>query len=88
MPLGAEIETWLNRSLGGDEAAWVTLLGRLWSDVDERVARSRYMGQLRGSDDDRREVVSRVFARLRRNDLRALRTFPAWRAASARDAAA
>ena len=38
------------------------------------------MGQLRGSADDRREVVSRVFAKLRKNDFRALRTFPAWRA--------
>jgi hypothetical protein len=39
------------------------------------------MGQLR-SEDDRREVVSRVFARLRRNELRALRTFPAWQDAN------
>ncbi len=56
----------------------MTLLGQLWADVEARVARSRYMGQLRSSD-DHREVVSRVFVRLRRNDLRALRSFPAWR---------
>lgn len=75
----ANLEVWLERSLAGDEAAWVHLLGALWDDVDHRVKRSALMGQLRGSVDDRREVVSRVFARLRRNDLRALRTFPAWR---------
>jgi hypothetical protein len=79
VPRGAEIEGWLERSLAGDESAWVGLLGELWSRVDHRVARSRYMGQLRDSLDDRREVVTRVFARLRRNELRALRTFPAWR---------
>lgn len=79
MPQGAEIEVWLERSLAGDERAWVGLVGQLWTRVEERVARSSYMGQLRSSTDDRREVLTRVFARLRRNDLRALRTFPAWR---------
>jgi hypothetical protein len=74
-----EVEVALARALEGDEAAWVRLLGLLWDRVDDRARRSRYMGQLRGSIDDRREVVSRVFARLRRNNLRALRTFPAWR---------
>jgi len=36
------------------------------------------MGQLRGQTDDRREVVSRVFERLRHNGFRALRTFSGW----------
>jgi hypothetical protein len=78
---GAErdIDGLIARALAGDEPAWMRLLGVLWQRVDARVAHSRRMGQLRGSVDDRREVVSRVFARLRRNDLRALRTFPAWR---------
>lgn len=75
----ADVEPLLERALAGNEAAWVHLLGKLWDEVDHRVKHSRLMGQLRGSVDDRREVVSRVFARLRRNDLRALRTFPAWR---------
>lgn len=54
------------------------LLGRLWDSVEQLVRTTRRMGQLRGSVDDRREVVSRVFARLRSHDLRALRTFPRW----------
>lgn len=79
MSAGATVEACLERSLAGDDAAWVHLLRLLWERVDLRVVTSRFMGQLRGSNDDRREVVSRVFARLRRNELRALRTFPAWR---------
>ncbi len=56
------------------------LLGHLWEQVDARVRTSRRMGQLRNSADDRREVVSQVFAKLRKNDFRALRTFPSWHA--------
>jgi len=74
----SDVDAWVVRALEGDDAAWVCLLGALWDHVEARVGASRHMGQLRGSVDDRREVVSRVFARLRRNDLRALRTFPAW----------
>jgi hypothetical protein len=74
-----DVETWIAGALAGDESAWMRLLGTLWELVEQRVRSSRSMGQLRGSADDRREVVSRVFARLRRNELRALRTLPAWR---------
>lgn len=83
MPVTAapgDLDAYLSRALAGEDAAWARLLGLLWERVDARVATSRRMGQLRGSLDDRREVVSRVFARLRRNDLRALRTFAPWKA--------
>lgn len=77
--LGREsVHRWIGEALAGSDRAWARLLQELWTTVEERVRTSRRMGQLRGSDDDRREVVTRVFARLRRNDLRALRTFPAW----------
>jgi len=69
----------IERATSGDETAWMHLLGQLWDLVTQRVRSSRRMGQLRGSDDDRREVVSRVFARLRRNEFRALRTYTSWR---------
>ena len=74
-----EIETWIGGALAGDERSWMKLLGALWERVDHRVGASRSMGQLRGRDDDRREVVTRVFSRLRHNDFRALRTHVAWR---------
>jgi hypothetical protein len=81
---GADLETSIASSiagsLAGDRTAWMHLLGELWEQVDKRVRNSRRMGQLRGSADDRREVVSRVFAKLRRNEFRALRHFSAWRA--------
>jgi hypothetical protein len=83
MPVTAapsDLDAYLSRALAGEDTAWARLLGLLWERVDARVAMSRRMGQLRGSLDDRREVVSRVFARLRRNDLRALRTFAPWQA--------
>ena len=69
---GAErdIDGLIARALAGDNPAWMRLLGVLWERVETRVGHSRRMGQLRGSADDRREVVSRVFARLRRNDVR------------------
>jgi hypothetical protein len=73
-----DVERWVADALAGDEASWVKLLGHLWDQVESHVNNSRMMGQLRGSIDDRREVVSRVFARLRRNDFRALRTYDAW----------
>jgi hypothetical protein len=73
-----DVDRLIGRALAGDEPAWMRLLAMLWQRVDTCVGHSRRMGQLRGSADDRREVTSRVFARLRRNDLRALRTFPAW----------
>jgi DNA-directed RNA polymerase specialized sigma24 family protein len=72
------VEALIASSVAGDNAAWMRLLGQLWELVDQRVRASRSMGQLRGSADDRREVVSRVFARLRHNEFRALRTFGAW----------
>lgn len=73
-----DIESALAGSLAGDKASWVRLLGQLWDLVDAIVRGSRRMGQLRGSIDDRREVISRVFARLRRNEFRALHTFAVW----------
>jgi hypothetical protein len=46
----------------------------------ERIARAnRSMGSYRSSEDDVRNVMTSVFERLRRDDFRALRTFPAWR---------
>lgn len=71
-------EELITEALAGSDRAWMRLLGQLWDAVEHRVRTSRRMGQLRGSEDDRRDVTTRVFVRLRKNDLRALRTYPSW----------
>ena len=69
----------LRRVLRGDQSAWMTLFSQ-YGPVVERIARTnRSMGSYRGSVDDVRNVMARVFERLRRDDYRALRTFADWR---------
>jgi hypothetical protein len=60
------------------EELWPRLMERAWPHVERLVARNRSLGPLRASADDRAEVVSRVFARLRRDEFRALRLYGAW----------
>jgi hypothetical protein len=45
---------------------------RWWPEVAAQVANSRSLGPFRSSADDRNEVTSLVFARLRRDEFRAL----------------
>jgi hypothetical protein len=68
----------LRRIVSGDQVAWMTLFTQ-YGPVVERIARSsRSMGSYRGSRDDVRNVMAQVFERLRRDDYRALRTYPGW----------
>lgn len=68
----------LRRILSGDQVAWMTLFTQ-YGPVIERIARTtRSMGSYRTSRDDVRNVMAQVFERLRRDDYRALRTFPGW----------
>ncbi len=75
---GDDVGADLRALLGGDETAWPRLLERLWPDVERQVARSRSLGPMRASADDRNEVVSLVFTRLRRDGYRALRLHGDW----------
>ncbi|HEU4732232.1 MAG TPA: hypothetical protein VFT22_30265 [Kofleriaceae bacterium] len=69
----------LRQVLRGDQVAWMRLFSR-HGPVVERIARTnRSMGSYRESEDDVRNVMTRVFERLRRDDYRALRTFYGWR---------
>ena len=68
----------IERVLRGDQTAWLTLFSS-FGPLVERIARTnRAMGSYRTSPDDIRNVMAKVFERLRRHDFRALRTFPAW----------
>jgi hypothetical protein len=70
----------LRRVLRGDQAAWTLLFCEYGPIVVDIARRNRAMGSYRGSEDDVREVMKQVFERLRREDYRALRTFPGWQA--------
>ena len=69
----------LRQVLRGDEVAWMALFSHYGPFVDRIVRTNRSMGRYRGSEDDVRNVMALVFRRLRRDNYRALRTFPDWR---------
>ena len=69
----------LRRVLRGDEVAWMALFSHYGPIVERIVRTNRSMGGYRRSEDDVRNVMAQVFGRLRRDDYRALRTFPVWR---------
>jgi hypothetical protein len=75
-----DLEQVLARVLSGDAEAWSGLMEQAWPLVARQVAASRSLGPLRRSADDRNEVASLVFSRLRRDGFRALRLFGGWRA--------
>ena len=71
----------LTRVLRGDQLAWTEFFATYAPVVQRLVRTSRSLGSYRSSEDDCRSVVIAVFERLRRSDLRALRTFAEWKAA-------
>jgi DNA-directed RNA polymerase specialized sigma24 family protein len=73
-------EELVRRALRGDEVAWTTMFSRHAPAVVAIIRANRSMGSYRHSEDDVRNVMARVFERLRRDDFRALRTFAGWRA--------
>ena len=69
----------LRQVLRGDQVAWMRLFSQYGPIVERIVRTNRSMGSYRESEDDVRNVMTRVFERLRREDYRALRTFHGWR---------
>lgn len=69
----------VTRILGGDERAWPLL----WRAVEPRLAaalrRPTFLGSLAGREDDQRNVVVQVMARLREDDHARLRAYAAAR---------
>jgi DNA-directed RNA polymerase specialized sigma24 family protein len=70
-----ELELWVERAVLGDELAWQ----RLWTAVEPRLAqllaRPHFLGRLATLEDDRRNVVVEVMARLRANGFHRLRLY-------------
>lgn len=71
-------EELVNRVVRGDTTAWMSLFSKYGPVVVAIARANRSMGSYR-AEDDVRNVMAQVFERLRRDDYRALRTFPAWR---------
>ena len=69
------IEALVARAADGDEPAWQ----ELWALVEPRltrvVAQPRFLGRLGQREDDRRNIVVDVMARLRTNDFDRLRLY-------------
>jgi DNA-directed RNA polymerase specialized sigma24 family protein len=71
----ADIELLLPLAVGGDERAW----GQLWTELEPRlgaiVRKPRFAGRLSRSEDDVRNILVEVMARLRDDDFRRLRRY-------------
>lgn len=73
-----ELGELLDQVIGGSERAWQRFFLRYGSKVELIAKRSRALGSLREHTDDCRNVMTRVFERLRRDDFRALRLYLKW----------
>ncbi len=62
----------------GAPGAWQRFFGACATRVDRIARSSRSMGSFARSDDACRDVIARVFERMRRDDHRALRLYLAW----------
>lgn len=79
-----ELEAMVTAAAGGDERAWQ----RLWATIEPLlsriVAQPRFLGRLGQREDDRRNIVVAVMARLRADGFHRLRLYLEARAASPR----
>ena len=64
--------------VAGVPGAWQRFFGEHAPSVDRIARASRSMGSFAASDDARRDVMARVFERIRRDDHRALRLYLDW----------
>jgi len=73
-----ELAGLVDQVLAGSDRAWQRFFLRYGSKVEQLAKRSRSLGSLRETADDCRNVMTRVFERLRRDDFRALRLYLQW----------
>lgn len=74
----SEIDDLIGKVLEGSERAWQRLLLRVGPQVEGIARHSRAMGSFRHEADEYRNVMARVFERLRRDEFRALRLYRSW----------
>jgi DNA-directed RNA polymerase specialized sigma24 family protein len=74
----AECETLAGRAAEGDAAAWNLVVERLWPSLHRLVQSSRSMGGAR-SEDDVRDVLTKLLEKLGGRGGRGLKLYGAWR---------
>ncbi len=73
----AECEKLAARAAEGETMAWTALVERLWPPMRRLVRANRSMGSAR-SEDDVRDVLTKLFSKLGRENGRGLRLYGAW----------
>jgi DNA-directed RNA polymerase specialized sigma24 family protein len=76
------IEDLVARAATGDEAAWQSLWAELEPRLSRIVAQPRFLGRLGQREDDRRNIIVDVMARLRERSFERLRMYLAARASN------
>jgi DNA-directed RNA polymerase specialized sigma24 family protein len=75
----ARIERFVEAAAGGDEPAWQALWALIEPRLERVIAQPRFLGRLGTREDDRRNIIVDVMARLRRNGGERLRLYLAAR---------
>ena len=70
-----EIERLVDAAATGDEAAWQRLWAAIEPPLSRIIAQPRFLGRLGQREDDRRNIVVSVMARLRADDFHRLRLY-------------
>jgi DNA-directed RNA polymerase specialized sigma24 family protein len=70
-----EIERLVDAAATGDEAAWQRLWAAIEPPLSRIIAQPRFLGRLGQREDDRRNIVVAVMARLRAEDFHRLRLY-------------
>ncbi len=73
-----DAEPLARKAAAGDSGAFREMMAALWEPTQRLVGGSSAMRGLNASDDDVREVVTRLMAKLERDDFRALRLYLDW----------
>lgn len=65
MPAAPDIELLVERTVTGDEAAWQSLWAAVEPPLTRLIAQPRFLGPLGRDEDERRNIIVAVMARLR-----------------------
>jgi DNA-directed RNA polymerase specialized sigma24 family protein len=71
----AGVEDLVVAAAGGDEEAWKKLWAEIEAPLSKIIARPSFLGRLGMQEDDRREIVLRVMARVRADEFKRLHQY-------------
>jgi hypothetical protein len=75
MGAAPDIESLVERTVSGDEAAWQQLWSAVEPPLTRIIARPRFLGPLGRNEDERRNIIVAVMARLRADEFARLRIY-------------